>query len=1148
MSLAGFSDADLYEKLGFAFPPTDRELEVRTLFLRRKYAESGDSPNETLYAFYDLVYDHFFSDAEGNRTDGAKEDETEVEGYQDMASIWAKKQTTPPKSDADGTGMVAVVSNIPYSRDKMNPLLKQTIQRVVSIDSKYRNLFSGSVNKVNNANSNSTNFTIDLSEPLKDVLSIKLYSFQIPNSWYTIAKNYGANFFLLQGTSPGINTGNFDYKVMIDAGNYTTTALIQAVSASIQALKTTYTDVSFGNSDLSMNPANTLATLTWDYKNSFDQSNYYLDWAIVPDPSRNNIVPGQTTLFHDIPSFLGFANRTYSLSELSTPSLNYPGTLTDKKYLLDSYNNSFVIQTVGPGGQVDFSLNIVLTLDTNSNTDPKTGPNTRSVIAAAVQKALQGKMGATGPLDSKTSFTSVESVVGPNSFIVYTFQIIFNETVVPLYNLSNYQIVFPTENVVSPYFPIWTGENSCFQFDRKTGALTFTLNTLTSENSILTDSFPVSSPPVIKIHYTLANYQDPSNDFVFVCSDLSSQSYKLDQFIAGVNAAFTPYKYPNVYPDPHFQLLSGNVPFLSGTSKPVLRFDYRLLFQTYEYYVDLSQTVLGYLYYNINGTTDLSNDYLYDLSLNPVLSGSLTNYTNVYIPVDLSNQLLLIKPKFRRNGFVDGSNTSFAMTHGLSPGINFQVPFISSVYIIPQPGTGIPCYFYPGSVQYNNTLVNDINASLQAFVGNPVNYPIQTSVMSFIPVPNAVDLSLSLFIQNLLSEIYSSVSLYDQATGIDISSSWTRSFGFSSTPYDLSLAQIPGQNYSEISGNYIVNTALLSVDATSNFFYIRPLSFANGLTTTVPGVYPGDYYNDIRLEIPVGTYNTDSLIIVLNNALKSNPLTLNSSFCYVPPLVGINEPQYAQFQFLVKKTFTANDYSLVFYNSSSFFQCLNTDASIRNTTWDQTLGWMLGFRQTSYPLSLFPDPKGGPFAIITGENTVNVNLFSYLLITLDDFNQCRLNDGLVSITKPDASVSLPSYAAQTQFNCSEGTTMATGSTNSDSNNLTLNQVYALNQILAARSTPVSQSFSEGPYIKDIFGIIPLKTAGLGNGQLYSDYGGSLGTQERIYFGPVNIRRLQVQLYNNQGSIMDLNNADWSFSFICEQLYQQNSGDPSAKKD
>jgi hypothetical protein len=1040
MSLTGFSDADLYEKLGFAFPPTDRELEVRILFLRRKYAEYGESPNPTLYAFYDLVYDHFYSEAKDNEDN--VEAEVGMEGYQDMASTLAKKQTpAPTKSEPDGPGAVAVVSNIPYSRDKMNPILKQTIQRVVSIDSKYRNLFSGKVDTVNKINANSTNFTIDLSEPLKDVLSIKLYSFQIPNSWYTIAKNYGANFFLLQGTSPGIDTGNFDYKVMIDAGNYTTTALIQAVSASIQSLKTTYIDVSFGASDLSMNPANTLATLTWDYKNSFDQSSYYLDWAVVPDPSRNDIDPGQTTIFHDIPSFLGFESQTYSLSELYTPSLN--NASDPANYFLDNSNNSFVIQTVGSGGQVDFSLNIVLsTLTTGFS-------YRRSQIAAAVQAALQGNMGTTGPLDSKTSFTSVETIVETFPYIVYTFQIIFNKSVVPLYNLYNYQIVFPTEGVGLSGFPIWTGATSCFQFDRNTGVKTFTLNTVSAENSILTNSFPVLSPPVVEINYTLANYQDPSNDFVFVCSDLSNQSYNLDQFIAGVNAAFS-----NGYPDPHFQFLFYNVPFLSETTNPVLRFDYQILFQTYEYYVDLSQTVLGYLYYDINGTTDLSNDYLYDLSLSSVLSGSLTNYTNVYIPVDLSNQLLLIKPKYRRNGFVDGSNTSFAMTHGLSNGINFQVPFRSTASIIPQPGTGIPCFSYPGSVQSTqNRLVSDINASLQAFAGNPANFPLQYSVVSFTPLQNSVDISLSLVIQNPLSESYSSVSLYDQATGIGQPSSWTTSFGFLSTPYDLSLAQVPGQIYSEISGNYVVNTALLTVDATSNFFYIRPLSFAEGLTTTTPGTYPGYYYNDIRIEIPIGTYNTDSLIIALNNALKSNPFMAQSSFFYVPPVAGINQPQYAQFQFLVQKSFTSNDYSIVFYDPTSFYQCYNTDSSIKNTTWDQTLGWMLGFRQTSYPLSSFINSSG--FASITSENTVNVNLFSYLLITLDDFNQCRLNDGLVSITKPDASVSLPSYASQTQFNCTEGTTLATGSTNAVSNNLTLNQVYALNQILAAKNTPIS---------------------------------------------------------------------------------------------
>jgi hypothetical protein len=61
-----------------------------------------------------------------------------------------------------------------------------------------------------------------------------------------------------------------------------------------------------------------------------------------------------------------------------------------------------------------------------------------------------------------------------------------------------------------------------------------------------------------------------------------------------------------------------------------------------------------------------------------------------------------------------------------------------------------------------------------------------------------------------------------------------------------------------------------------------------------------------------------------------------------------------------------------------------------------------------------------------------------------------------------------------------------------------------------------------------------------NGDTYVEFGGTLQNQQRVYFGPVNISRLTIQLLNDRGDVVDLNNASWSFSFICEQLYQQKS--------
>ena len=41
--------------------------------------------------------------------------------------------------------------------------------------------------------------------------------------------------------------------------------------------------------------------------------------------------------------------------------------------------------------------------------------------------------------------------------------------------------------------------------------------------------------------------------------------------------------------------------------------------------------------------------------------------------------------------------------------------------------------------------------------------------------------------------------------------------------------------------------------------------------------------------------------------------------------------------------------------------------------------------------------------------------------------------------------------------------------------------------------------------------------------------------KREYFGPVNISRMSVKLVSDRGNSVDLNNANWSFSLICEQL-------------
>ena len=95
----------------------------------------------------------------------------------------------------------------------------------------------------------------------------------------------------------------------------------------------------------------------------------------------------------------------------------------------------------------------------------------------------------------------------------------------------------------------------------------------------------------------------------------------------------------------------------------------------------------------------------------------------------------------------------------------------------------------------------------------------------------------------------------------------------------------------------------------------------------------------------------------------------------------------------------------------------------------------------------------------------------------------------------------------------------------------------MEQILAEQNRS-RDLVNSGPFIKDMFALLPVKASGATAGTIYVEFGGTLQQQERIYFGPVNIRRIAVKLINDKGDVVDLNGANWSFQLVCEQLYQR----------
>jgi len=105
--------------------------------------------------------------------------------------------------------------NVPVKQDSLNPNLKNTISRFVNLDSQFRQ-FSG-------LNSASTNYTLDLSDTLKNVLSMRLYSYQIPFSWYLIDPIYNNTCFW-------ITNGSDNVAITMPSGNYTQTQFVATLN------------------------------------------------------------------------------------------------------------------------------------------------------------------------------------------------------------------------------------------------------------------------------------------------------------------------------------------------------------------------------------------------------------------------------------------------------------------------------------------------------------------------------------------------------------------------------------------------------------------------------------------------------------------------------------------------------------------------------------------------------------------------------------------------------------------------------------------------------------------------------------------------------------------------------------------------------
>lgn len=171
-----------------------------------------------------------------------------------------------------------------YPKGFLNPVRRKIINRYVVVDSKFR---------TNYYTTSASNFSVQLNEPLKNVISMRLASFDIPNTTYVFSDFNKSNTFTI------IDASEVEYAVDISQGNYDISSIIPEIELDEPFLS--------GRFSITIDETTQKTTIT-------DNSglDFILDFANTGESCYNK------SFFKSLGYYLGFRKSYYSGSSSYT--------------------------------------------------------------------------------------------------------------------------------------------------------------------------------------------------------------------------------------------------------------------------------------------------------------------------------------------------------------------------------------------------------------------------------------------------------------------------------------------------------------------------------------------------------------------------------------------------------------------------------------------------------------------------------------------------------------------------------------------------------------------------------------------------------------------------------------------------------------
>lgn len=350
---------------------------------------------------------------------------------------------------------------LPVKQDTLNPNLKNTVARFINLDSQFRQY-------TNNAESLSTNYTLDLSDTLKDALSLRVYSYQIPFSWYCIDVNYN-------NTHLWIVDGSNNVLITIPSGNYNQISFLTQINKSFDAAGFTFPATSPINTPVSYNLNNGIITMNLHGGIYVDPTNISNTFTIsvstivmffdFTGTLQNNTTCKSANYFNNTLGWLMGYRLPYIQVEVNGNSAVSILDLNGPKYLIlviDDYNQNHVNNSLVSISQFSNTLKIPSYYSTDlPYTCIQEGNNIEELVSDVVNQSLfDGQTAQNGLLIAEKYKENIKqtTVVLPSAPRTLTQSQIYtiNEINKNRNNLTNYLSKAPTSSDILAIIPVKT--------------------------------------------------------------------------------------------------------------------------------------------------------------------------------------------------------------------------------------------------------------------------------------------------------------------------------------------------------------------------------------------------------------------------------------------------------------------------------------------------------------------------------------------------------------------------------------------------------------------------------------------------------------------------------------------------------------------